>query len=112
MRPPQSNSPPGNVPSPDSRVSVRLPTNQGWYFKVGSTDTSVPASKPPTYPTHALPRDNAKVESRCTGSFRPAAGSRHLHRHYNLAEPLAETALHSLHHSCRSELTRQGISLP
>ena len=27
-------------------------------------------------------------------------------------ELMAETVLRSLHHSCRSELTRQGISLP
>src|SRR6478735_12386525 len=31
---------------------VRLQVNKGWYFNVGSTNTSVPASKPPTYPTH------------------------------------------------------------
>ena len=28
------------------------------------------------------------------------------------AELMAETVPRSLHHSCRSELTRQGISLP
>src|SRR5215469_8655713 len=41
--------------------------------------------------------------------FRPTAGRRHLHRHYNFAELLVETAVNSLHDSCRSELTRQGI---
>src|SRR3984893_12165271 len=46
------------------------------------------------------------------GSFRPIVGSLHLHRQYNFTEPLVETALKSLRHSCRSELTRQGISLP
>src|SRR5204863_2880622 len=45
------------------------------------------------------------------GSFRPIVGSLHLHRQYNFTEPLVETALKSLRHSCRSELTRQGISL-
>ncbi|CAM9471461.1 unnamed protein product, partial [Phaeothamnion confervicola] len=49
---------------------------------------------------------------RCIGSFRPAAGRRHLHRHYNFTEPLSETVVNSLHDSCGSELTRQGISLP
>src|SRR6185295_20200914 len=45
------------------------------------------------------------------GSFCPVAGKRHLHRCYSFAELLQETAVKSLHHSCRSELTRQGISL-
>ena len=42
----------------------------------------------------------------------PIAGNRHLHRYYNFTELTVETASRSLHHSCRSELTRQGISLP
>ena len=40
------------------------------------------------------------------------AGNRHLHRYYNFTELTVETVSRSLHHSCRSELTRQGISLP
>ena len=36
----------------------------------------------------------------------------HLHVYYNFAGPPVETAPKSLHHSCGSELTRQGISLP
>src|ERR671926_461900 len=47
-----------------------------------------------------------------TVSCRLAAGTRHLHRDCNFTEPLVETAFKSLRHSCRSELTRQGISLP
>src|SRR6266496_6056901 len=46
-----------------------------------------------------------------TGSFRPTTGTRHLHRDYNFTGSLVETAPKSLRHSCRSELTRQGISL-
>ena len=38
------------------------------------------------------------------GSFRPIVGSLHLHRQYNFTEPLVETALKSLRHSCRSNL--------
>ena len=38
--------------------------------------------------------------------------ARHLHRNYNFTELMVETVPRSLHHSCRSELTRQGISLP
>ena len=45
------------------------------------------------------------------GSFRPAAGNQHLHWYCNFAGPPIETAPKSLLHSCRSELTRQGISL-
>ena len=41
---------------------VRIPTDQGWYFKDGSTGTSVPASKPPTYPTHDQPKPNAMLQ--------------------------------------------------
>ena len=38
--------------------------------------------------------------------------TRHHHRDYNFTELTVETVSRSLHHSCRSELTRQGISLP
>jgi len=61
-RPPQSNCPPGNVPRPVSRLEVRIPTSQGWYFKVGSTGASAPASKPPTYPTHAVSKPNTRLQ--------------------------------------------------
>ena len=40
---------------------VRLQVSKGWYFNVGSTNTSVPASKPPTYPTHYLLKVNTKL---------------------------------------------------
>jgi hypothetical protein len=42
-------------------LRVRLQVNKGRYFKVGSTNTGVPASKPPAYPTHYLPKVNAKL---------------------------------------------------
>src|ERR1700722_11532728 len=53
----------------------------------------------------------ARVQLRCTGSVRLGAGIRRLHRNHKFAESLAKTVALSLHHSCRSELTRQGISL-
>jgi hypothetical protein len=40
---------------------VRNQVIKGWYFNVDSTNTSVPASKSPTYPTHQLPNFNAKL---------------------------------------------------
>src|SRR5215468_1614857 len=45
------------------------------------------------------------------GSFRLTAGTPHLHGEFNFTESMLETAGKSLRHSCRSELTRQGISL-
>ena len=46
------------------------------------------------------------------GSFRLAVNNPHLHGYFNFTEPVLETVGKSLLHSCRSELTRQGISLP
>src|SRR5689334_2146828 len=43
-------------------VKVRLPGSTGWYFKVGSTETRVPASKPPTYPTQLNPKVSVKLQ--------------------------------------------------
>src|SRR5690606_1875160 len=58
----------------EATTPVKLPTKQclplrgirnrirkGRYFKVGSTDTGVPASLPPAYPTHRAPSPNAKL---------------------------------------------------
>ncbi len=61
-RPPQSNYPPCTVPDLDSQAWVRTSTTPGWYFKDGSTGTSVPASKPPTYPTQVPSKSNAKLQ--------------------------------------------------
>jgi len=46
------------------------------------------------------------------GSFRLVAGNSHLHEYYNFTGRVVETVPKSLRHSCGSELTRQGISLP
>ena len=99
-------------PTPGLRYAVRVNSVPGWYSKVGSTETSVPASQPPSYPTQVQPSRNGKLQSSSTGSFCPAAGLAHLYANFNFAEPFVETVPHSLHHSCGSELTRQGISLP
>ena len=74
--------------------------------------TSVPTSTSPTYPTHAIPKPNTRLQLRFTGSFRLAAGKGDLHPYFNFAESLVETVRKSLHDSCGSELTRQGTSLP
>ena len=46
--------------SPNKRVSTQ--TAKGPYFNSGSRDTGVPPSKPPAYPTHRMPRYNAKLQ--------------------------------------------------
>ena len=51
---------PHQTVSPLARV--RHSEQLGWYFKVGSTETGVPISKPPTYPTQAEPKITAKLE--------------------------------------------------
>src|SRR6056297_3070017 len=40
---------------------IRLQISQGWYFKVDSTTPGEAASKSPSYPTHNLPKINAKL---------------------------------------------------
>ena len=41
---------------------VRDQTEKGPYFNGGSTNTGVPASLPPAYPTHPLPGHNVKLQ--------------------------------------------------
>ncbi|KAF1858519.1 hypothetical protein Lal_00015036 [Lupinus albus] len=51
-----------HCPRPGLRAKVRTSNEPGWYFKVGSTRTGVPASKPPTYPTQIGSKSNAKLQ--------------------------------------------------
>ena len=59
----------------EATTPVKLPTMQcpyfkqvsnqiskGPYFNGGSMNTGVPTSKPPAYPTHYLPKRNAKLQ--------------------------------------------------
>ncbi len=93
-------------------TELELKHNKGGVSSFGSPGTGVPGSQPPTYTTHAGPKPNTKLQLRFTGSFRLAAGMSHLHDNYSFTESLVETVIRSLRHSCRSELTRQGTSLP
>ena len=62
----------GDRPSQTTRLTLfprrihgarlEFKSEQGWYFTVGSTEASAPASKSPTYATHALPEPNARVQ--------------------------------------------------
>ena len=40
---------------------VRIQITKGSYFNNGSTNTGVPASQPPAYPTHRMPGYNVKL---------------------------------------------------
>ena len=42
-------------------TQVRDQTGTGPYFNGGSTDTGVPASQPPAYPTQRMPGHNVKL---------------------------------------------------
>ena len=44
-----------------SQLRVRLQTAKGPYFNSGSMMTGVTTSLPPAYPTHRMPRYNAKL---------------------------------------------------
>ena len=93
-------------------IGVRIQTQQGWCFIVDSGRSGERPSKSPSYSTHDGPKPNTILQLRFTGSFRLAAGMSHLHDNYSFTESLVETVFQSLRHSCRSELTRQGTSLP
>src|SRR5688500_6499288 len=47
---------------PGSRHRARSPESEGWYPKVASTETGVPASKAPTYPGQRTPDFNVKLQ--------------------------------------------------
>src|SRR5258708_37083318 len=55
---------------PGSRAKVRTSNKPGWYFKDGSTQTGVHASKSPTYPTQTGSKSNANLHDRFMGTFR------------------------------------------
>src|SRR3989344_6784690 len=77
----------------------RLHANRDQRFKVSHL----------CYATH--PYIQYQITVKLLGSFRLAAGRRHLHRPCIFTEQVLETVPNSLYHSCASELTRQGISL-
>ena len=43
-------------------TGVREQIAQGWYFNVGSPMAGTTGSTPPTYPTHAMPATNIKLQ--------------------------------------------------
>src|SRR3989338_521502 len=103
---PACHGPRGCEPLSENVTKVRVVFH--WWLPTGRN----PGSSPPTYATQTLPTSNDTVQERGTVSFCPFAGNRNPHRYCSFAELTVETAVKSLRHSCRSELTRQGISLP
>ncbi len=107
-RPPQSNYPPSGVPFAGLELK----------YTKGRISTSAPRTL--ACPLQSLrpilhivyPNSALSYSKGSRGLFRPVAGTRHHHRDYNFTELTVETVSRSLHHSCRSELTRQRISLP
>jgi len=93
-------------------TGLELKHNKAGVSLAGSGSSRELPSKPPSYATHVGSKPNTILQLRFTGSFRLVAGMLHLHNNYSFTESLVETVVQSLRHSCRSELTRQGISLP
>ena len=65
---------------------------------------------PPMLHSHVR-RPMASYSKGAWGLFVLLRENRNPHRYCHFAEHVVETVLKSLRHSCRSELTRQGISL-
>ena len=122
-RPPQSNCPPGAVPRPDDGAGLGRRRGGGSIPRAAPRELAPPLRSllPILYAPGQRPMPSCSEGSRglsvlpqvaLTGSFRPSAGSSHLHEQCNFTGTVVETAPKSLRRSCRSELTRQGISLP
>ena len=108
-RPPQSNYPPYNVLMPDNGYQLDI-KKQKRYFTGDPQKLTFCFNVPPMLNMFFLTQ--CKVAVKVHGSFRLTTRTPHLHGEFNFTELMLETAEKSLRHSCRSELTRQGISLP
>ena len=111
-RPPQSNCLPCTVPDPDNGPRLEPQTHQGGISTLAPQDlATLLQSLPPIL--HRSVQNS--IQSYSKGSWGLSVfprGRLHHHKHFNFAESQEETVWPSLRHSCRSELTRQGISLP
>ena len=111
-RPPQSNCLPCTVPDPDNGPRLEPQRHQGGISRTAPSELASRVFKA----SHLSYTSPVKVQCKATvkvhGVFPSSRGRLHLHKHFNFAESQEETVWPSLRHSCRSELTRQGISLP
>jgi hypothetical protein len=99
-RPPQSNCLPCMVPDPDKGPRLEPQYNQAGISRMAPSKLASAL--------HSLPAILHKFHH----SPMQSCSRLHHHNHVNFAESQEETVWPSLRHSCRSELTRQGISLP
>ena len=111
-RPPQSNCPPGNVRCPDNGTPLESQQPKGGISRTTPHKlTPVLPSLPPIL--HSSCQNSIPSYSKALrGLSVQSQVNTHLHAYYNFAGSLVETVPKSLRHSCGSELTWQGISLP
>ena len=100
-----------HCPQPGSRVYVRTPAIKGWYFRTAPRRLASTLQSLPPIP-HI--KDQCSVSSYSKGS-RGLSVLPRVHCIFtasSISLSLGWRQPPSLRHSCRSELTRQGISLP
>ncbi len=114
QRPPQSNCPPRHVPDPDNGPRLDASNNKGgisssWLhrdWRPGFIASHL------SYTCCCERQGEAAVKVHRVFPSGPQWEPRIFTGEFNFTEFMLETAGKSLRHSCRSELTRQGISLP
>ena len=112
----------GDRPSQTTRLTLSQTRIHGIRLESQQPKSGIPtaAPHPPKEVLHSVPpilciscRDPISSYSKALrGLSVQSRVNTHLHVYYNFAGPPVETVPKSLLHSCGSELTRQGISLP
>ncbi len=108
----QSNYPPATVPMPDNGDRLEPRINQGGISTVAPPRLASQLQSLPPILHRFSPNSMASCSKASRGLFVPLRVTCIFTRPSMFAESLVETVLLSLRHSCGSELTRQGISLP
>ena len=112
----------GDRPSQTAHLTLSRSRFHGFRLESQQSKSGIPKLTPrmPKHPLLSLPpilcincRDSISSYSKALrGLSVQSRVNTHLHAFFNFAGPPVETAPKSLRHSCGSELTRQGISLP
>ncbi len=106
----ESNYPPNTLSAADHGSTLEHQTLKGWYFKVGSMQTGVHTSKPPTYP-HQGSMIKCQAIVRVHGVFPSCRGYLHLHSRSSISLVSGGQLRPSLRHSCGSNLpTRRNFA--
>ncbi len=108
----QSNYPPATVPMPDNGDRLEPRINQGGISTVAPPRLASQLQSLPPILHRFSPNSMASCSKASRGLFVPLRVTCIFTRPSMFAESLVETVLLSLRHSCGSDLTRQGISLP